>query len=64
MSKIKVYLPENPEERAKTVDGLINKYKTVRLVKEEEKLVAEVSDLTEGKQYEIHPTTGLPILLD
>lgn len=65
MSKIKVYLPENPVERTKVVDNLMEKYKTVVLVRDEEqKLVAEVSELTEGKQHEIHPVTGLPVLLD
>ena len=61
MSKVKVYLPENPVERAKVVDDLMQKHATVTLVREEQKLVAEVS---EEKQLEIHPVTGLPVLLD
>jgi len=40
----------------------MEKHKTVTLVKDEEqKLVAEVS---EEQQLEIHPVTGLPVLLD
>lgn len=62
MSKVKIYLPENPVERAKVISDLMEKHKTVKLVKDEEqKLVAEVS---EEQQLEIHPVTGLPVLLD
>jgi helix-turn-helix protein len=62
MSKVKVYLPTEPVERAKVISGLMEKHKTVTLVKDEEqKLVAEVS---EEQQLEIHPVTGLPVLLD
>lgn len=59
---LRIYLPENPEERAKVINNLMEKYKRVALIKDEEqKLVAEVS---EEKQFEIHPVTGLPVLLD
>jgi hypothetical protein len=59
---VKIYLPVEPVEQSKVLEELVKKYKSVTLsVDDAGKPVAEIS---ENKQLEIHPNTGLPILLD
>lgn len=63
---VKIYLPEEATGRATVIEDLMSKYKKVTINQEPDtkKWVAECLEVLENKQYEIHPTTGLPILLD
>lgn len=62
--KVRIMITPDPEAQKKVLEDLIKKHKTVTVSKDEKgTLFAEVSEEKE-KQLEIHPTTGLPILLD
>lgn len=61
--QVKIYLPADPAEQKNVLEELTKKYHEVRLSIDNGKAVAEVSEPVQ-KQLEIHPVTGLPVLLD